>query len=509
MEPNENRMEPILPEETGAEPTPETAAPPEIGGAENPPETAKKQKPESGERVVVRMDAPPIFYALWVSITALLLSVAVLLTFHLTSTTDRKFYLQALEELMGDSSGQSTAARDSVNFRILENVLSENSFYADSLDAEAMLQAAFKAYVAASGDRYAAYYTEEEYLAMNIESSGQYVGIGVTVRQETRTVDGREEIFLRVESVEAGSPAAEADIRAGDDIVSVQVNGAWQTVTQLEYAGAVAGIRGEEGTSVWLQIRRDGETHTVSCLRKRLDNKSVTSEILAADPTVAVVRISEFRLNTPAQFRGEVEACLSAGATRFVFDVRDNPGGDLRSIRAVLSNFLEEGDLILAARDKDGKMSEQTETRCAVVSYEGDGADCSVTAAQIGQYKDLDFVVLCNEKTASAAEIFTATLRDYGLSKATVGKKTFGKGIMQSIFEIPLRGIKGYIKLTTYEYVTKSGYPDGESYHGVGILPDAEVDRLAGTESVAASALPWEDDIQLQTAVSKLTAIGE
>ncbi len=445
------------------------------------------------------------FGATWILVSVFLVVTAILLTYTLTSVVQRNRYTEALQSLYCADSADSSA-KDSANFRILESILASNSFYAESLDSEAMLEAAFHAYVAASGDDYAEYYTEEEYQSLMEETSGQYVGIGVTVSQKTVTVGDSQDVLIHIDKVEASSPAAEAGILVNDDIVAVLTEGEWKTVTELGYLGAVTAIRGEEGTTVDLKIQTGDVTKTVQCERRKMDTESVTGEILSSDPTVGLIRISEFRLNTPAQFEDAVNTCLQGGATRFIFDVRDNPGGDLRSIRAVLSYFLQEGNLILAARDKDGNMSAQNETRCAVVTYTGEGAECSITKEQIGQYRNLDFVVLCNENTASAAEVFTAVLRDYSLSKSTVGKKTFGKGIMQSIFEIPFQGIKGYIKLTTYEYITQSSYPDGPSYHGIGILPDVVVERKEGTENKASSVLSYEEDTQLQTAVSVLTA---
>lgn len=214
-----------------------------------------------------------------------------------------------------------------------------------------------------------------------------------------------------------------------------------------------------------------------------------------------MVRISSFDLNTPTQFRKVVDNCKEAGAKKFVFDVRANPGGDLRSVRAILSYFLQEGDLILQAIDKNGKVSQ--ETNCVPVIYTGEASGCSVLQQQIGQYRDLDFAILCDENSASAAEVFTATLRDFELPRIIVGQKTFGKGIMQSIFELPFKGMKAYIKLTTHSYVTQCG----ESYHEKGIEPSVFSERSAGTENLSVDSLTWEQDIQLQTAVSKLTAV--
>lgn len=521
MEPKENRTDPTgeasdpirnhqeteavpagnVPENPGNDVS--TNAEPQADGIQTEPYLPRD--PEEREPRGKRFPSP----GFWIALTAVLLAIAIILTFTLTSALQRRQYSKALEALREDQNRNNTpgARQDAENLKTLENILQTYSFYADSMDAEAMLHAAFRAYVDATGDRYAAYYTQAEYDAMNTQTAGRYVGIGVTFEIAEISYHGEEQTVFRIISVEAGSPAEQSGILAGEYIVAVETSeGVFETVSSLGYDGAVAAIRGEEGTTVRMRILHDiGGEYTardVVCTRSDMEQSSVDWEFIGADPTVAHIRISMFALNTPEQFNRAMEESRNLGITKFVFDVRDNPGGDLLSIRAILSGFLREGDLILEAKDRDGTV--RMDIKCEPVAYQGDSAGCSVAKEDIGRYRDLDFVVLCNKNTASAAEVFTATMRDYGLARAIVGKKTFGKGIMQSIFRIPFRGIVGYIKLTTYEYVTACG----ESYHEIGIAPDRVVERKAGTEHTSISRLTLEDDLQLQTAVQILTEVS-
>lgn len=503
MEPKENRTDPIGEASDPVRNQAETEA--DSAGNNVDPQAESIQSepylPQETEEQGAREKRFPV-PGFWLALTAVLLAVAIILTFTLTSALQRRQYRKALEALRQDQNQINTpgAKQDAENLKTLENILQTYSFYADSMDAEAMLHAAFKAYVDATGDRYAAYYTQAEYDAMNDQTAGRYVGIGVTFEIAEITYHGEKQTAFHIVSVEQNSPAAEAGILPGEYLIAVETSdGVFETVSSLGYEGAVAAVRGEEGTNVRLRILHDmgGDyaERDVLCTRSGLEQYSVEWNILEADPTVAHIRISGFALNTPVQFSRAVEECRNVGATKFVFDVRDNPGGDLMSIRAILSNFLREEDLILEARDRNGTV--RMDIQCQPVAYQGNFAGCSVTKEEIGRYRDLDFVVLCNENTASAAEVFTATMRDYGLARAIVGKKTFGKGIMQSVLRIPFRGIVGYIKLTTYEYVTACG----ESYHEIGITPGRVVERKAGTEEKPTSELAWEDDLQLQTAV--------
>ncbi len=502
-----NEKQPDLTGESGAESAPESE---NLAPEPNEPEKHKpiflsKQCGDDPFREEKEKSTRPFSVGIWASLTVICVCIAVLLTFTLTSAAERKNYRQALEDLRVNTANAPTATVDAENLKILEGVLANQSLYADTLDAEAMLQAAFKAYVAASGDRYAVLYTEEEFNAMREETAGQYVGIGVHIEDEDFTVGDETHKVFRIVSVDVGSPAEQAGVRANDRFYAVETaEGSWKLISALGHSGAVTAIRGEKGTTVRIKLfRQNGERYddlTVTCERKRIDVISAEGRILEQDPTVGVIRMTSFDLNTPVQFRKAVDDCIAGGATRFVFDVRGNPGGDLRSIQAVLSGFLREGDLILRAVDKNGRTAQ--ETRCEVVSNSGDAEGCNVTKQQIGMYRDLNFVILCDQDTASAAEVFTATLRDFGLTKAIVGKTTFGKGILQSIFEIPFKEMIGYIKLTTHSYVTECG----ESYHGIGIAPTVEADRKAGTESTDISRLSWDDDNQLQAAVRALNA---
>ena len=507
MEPNE--------QERPAGPTPETGEPladPAPGSAE---ETAEgpdgpngNDGPDADRESGGPGQKPRFSIHVWLALTAVLVVISILLTYTLTSAAQRSAYRKALAGTRDATAADGNRAeQDAENLKTLESVLRAFSFYSDSLDDETMLSEAFKAYVRATGDRYAAYYTEAEYEQLREGTSGAYSGIGVTIEPEQITDgDGTRNVFAVVSVLKDG-PAARAGILTGEWIDAVETSeGVFETVDALGHDRTIAAVHGEEGTVVRLRVlHRDGEFYvprTVECVRGKMESVSAEGRILAGYPDVAVVRVSSFALNTPEQFRAAVDECRANGAEKFIFDVRDDPGGDLQSIRAVLSSFLQKGDLILEARDQKGEA--RIRTLCEPVTNVGDYVGCNVTEEQIGQYRDLDFVILCNERTASAAEVFTATLRDHGLARAIVGKTTYGKGIMQSTFRLPFRNIVAYVKLTTYQYVTQCGV----SYNGTGIAPTNEVGLAEEARSKPIEDLTWEEDLQLQTAVGILTGVS-
>lgn len=441
----------------------------------------------------------------WLCILCVVAAVSVLLTYTLTFALQRARYSEQLakqQELIDRLKSESGDDVDPDKLAALSAVFERYGYYAGQVDEETMMTAVLKAYAEATGDNYAEYYTEEEYAAMTAENLGEYVGIGVSIVQTTLSVEGHEYQVFQIIAIYENAPAEDSELRVGDYIYAVSVNGVQKTVNEIGYTAAANAVRGEVGSEVTLSaFRKNGDTYDameLSIIRGTFEAHSVTYTRSETDPTVGIVRISSFDLTTPSQFKTSVNALLSQGVEHFVFDVRNNPGGDLQSIKAVLTYFLQEGDLILSAIDKNG---EAAHSYVAEVIRLGDEyAACNVSAREIGMYADLDMVVLCNENTASAAEVFTATLQDYGLA-TVVGKVTFGKGIMQSILPLSYFGnYTGYFKLTTYAYVTKRGV----TYHEIGIEPNRKVELSDQAKQYNIYLLPEELDDQLQAAIEQV-----
>ncbi len=459
-------------------------------------QVAHQQKPKKKARLT---------WGIFVFAICLTVAVSVLLTYTLTSIADRKYYSQQLlqqqeviEQLQAIEDGRFT------QLELMAAVLDLYSYYANSFDEQAMMDAVLKAYASATGDDYAEYYTEEEYEQLYSDNAGDHVGVGINIIQNTVTVDGVDYTVLQIIDIFEDSPVAkETDMKVGDCIYSVTVDGVKQSVTSLGYTGALNAMKGEKGSVASFSVFRKTESGysslDYSVKRDSYVSKSVRYKLAEGDATTAIVHISSFDLTTPVQFKETMNLLLTQGVQRFVLDVRNNPGGDLQSIKAVLSYFLNKGDLILKSIDRNGKTA--TEHFAEVTKLSGVYSSCSVSASEIGMYRDLNMVVLCNENTASAAEVFTATLKDYGLAKV-VGKTTFGKGIMQSILSLSVFGddYSGYIKMTTYAYVTKSGV----TYHEIGITPDVEVEMSEEAKEYNFYILPQNLDSQLQQALALL-----
>lgn len=335
-------------------------------------------------------------------------------------------------------------------------------------DAGKMMNEVLKAYVSASGDRYAEYYTADEYIELTRANTGASQGIGISIVQTSTVIDGVERVAIKIINVTKNSPAEKAGLKINDLIIYVGIGENKKSIEDIGgYTLAVSAMQGEAGTNAEFAVRRFTENGghedvEYSILREEFVADAVFHRVCSFDSSVGIVKIDSFDLTTPTALKASMASLKKAGCTKFVFDVRFNPGGDLKSIEAVLSYFLNEGDTIIKTVDKQG-VEEISVVKA--VEYTDDYASCGVKKEEIGMYRDLDFVVLTNGSTASAAELFTAALRDYGLCDI-VGTTTYGKGSVQSIF--PLKyGLQGAVKLTTRMYYP----PCGISYEGIGIEP--------------------------------------
>ena len=328
-------------------------------------------------------------------------------------------------------------------------------FYYDeeTTGTDALLTAALRGVTGALGDTYATYYTEEEYAKQEQSDSGEYKGLGVvvTVPDETGSVLNR---------VYEQSNAYLAGIRSGDKLLIA--NGTSVGGLTLEETVALLYVDGSENTLV---LSRDGETYTVTVCAGPVTVPAVAYEMLEGN--IGYIYIDTFHGHAVEETEEALTALTEAGMTALVLDLRDNPGGSLSVVLDVADLFLEKGLLVTSVRSRSGRVTEYKTKKDVVY----DGPLC----------------VLVNGGSASASELFTGALKDYG--RATViGTRTYGKGIVQTTFD--LAGTGGHVKFTTDAYYT----PNGVCIHGEGIAPDIEVelDEDSG------------EDAQLQTALDIL-----
>ena len=332
--------------------------------------------------------------------------------------------------------------------------------YIGELDDEQMIEMSIKGYVAGVGDEYTVYYTPEEMNSEYDEAMGNYVGIGIymIVNYEKGTIEVVEPMD--------NSPALEAGLQKGDMIISV--NGKDLTADNVKELSNE--IKGEEGTTVKLGIKRGEETFEVDVERKRIEVSHIESKML--DNNIAYIQVLDFDGGTAKEFKENYENLKNDGATSLIIDIRGNGGGVVDEAIDMLEMICDEGSTLLIETDKNGNEE--------------------IIKSEEKPIIDIPIVVLVNENSASASEIFAGALKDN--EKATIiGTKTYGKGVIQTLLKL---ADGSGLKMTTEEYCT----PNRNKINKIGIEPNITVELPEDIDEITE-----ENDTQLQRAIEELT----
>ena len=331
-----------------------------------------------------------------------------------------------------EDSGLLTPSVESKIERLADAI---DQLYYEDVDEEDLVQGLYKGLLEGVGDSYTAYYTPEEYKELMISATSSLSGIGIVMQQNPDTMQ------VTVNYVYEGSPAEKAGILAGDLIV--QAGDA--VATSMELSEFATQIRGDEGTTVHLKLYRYGKGYLeLDVERAIIDVPTLKGEML--DDGIGYIMIAEFGNKTAEEFADTVSELKAQGMTSMIVDLRNNPGGIVDSVTAMLDQILPEG-VTVWTEDKYGNKKEYTSDAACL---------------------DYPMVVLINGNSASSSEIFAGAIRDYKYG-TLIGTKTFGKGIVQSIRRL---ADGSAIKLTTSRYFT----PSGQNIHGEGIEPDIKLE---------------------------------
>lgn len=391
---------------------------------------------------------------------SMIIIVTVLVTFLITSVIFYNYYIKtntgnidALTKYITISdSTKSLEKKIEILKRYLENE------YMGELDEEAMTESALKGYVAGLGDEYTEYLTEDELEELMVSVNGNYVGIGIYM---TQNEDDEIVVLLPIE----GSPAEAAGLQTGDIIKKVD----GIECKGLELTEVSNMVKGEEGTTVNLEIEREEYIFSVDIERRTVELKYIDSEVL--EDNIGYIQMISFDEGCSSKFKEELEKLKAQNIKSLIIDLRDNGGGLVTEAIATSEIFVPLGNTILKSYDKDGN---ETVTKSSNINTE-----------------KIKIVVLVNENSASATEIFAAAIQDNEVG-TIIGTKTFGKGVMQEVQ--PLK-IGGALKITIEEFKT----PKGNKIHEVGITPDIEVDNEKDQFITSI-----EEDKQLQAAIEYL-----
>lgn len=368
--------------------------------------------------------------------------VTALITFLLSIAGFYNYYLKTDKgnvELLKQYLKTDTADNLGAKIEIIKNKLEE--YYVGELNEDEMVEAAIKGYVDGIGDIYTQYLTKQEYEDLLVSVNGDYIGIGIYMSKD---INGNVIVLLPIE----GSPAEEQDLRSGDIISKIDD----EDCTGMDLDLIASKIKGEEGTKVKLEIIRDNQTIQKEVMRRTVEIKYMSSEML--ENNIGYIQILSFDEDCTEKLKERLKSLEAKGAKSIILDLRNNGGGMVDEAISMSELFLEKGSIIMKSYDKDEEEN--------------------IVKSTNGNPDTIEMVVLVNEESASATEIFTAAMKDNKRAKI-IGTTTFGKGVMQQIFKMKTGGA---LKITIEEFKT----PNGDTINNVGIKPDIEVELSENSE---------------------------
>ncbi len=341
--------------------------------------------------------------------------------------------------------------------------------YYEDVDTNKLIEGAITGMADSLKDPYTVYYDKEQmkwFMDMQKNTENEYVGVGLPI------ILDKNGIATVLEPYD-DSPAKAAGIKQGDKILKID----GKDITSIKDDSLIASmIKGEENTETVLTIYRQSQHSTmdVTVVRKKIVAKiNIRSEMI--DGNIAYIKLKMFDENISKNFISQVNKFVNDGAKSLIIDVRDNPGGLYKEVVELADRILPKGTIVYT-EDRNGKKEIEPSDDKAL---------------------DIPIVVLTNGNSASASEILAGAIKDF--KKGTlIGTKTFGKGLVQSTYGF---GDGTGLKVTIARYFT----PAGICIQGDGIKPDIEVKLDDKYKDTSVSAIPREDDLQLQKAIEVLT----
>ena len=400
----------------------------------------------------------------------MLVILAVTITFMLTTMVMYNKFSKAYENNYSGINGSSSSDNkgDLTEISLIKTLESFktmlNQKYIGEIDEEKMLESAIKGYVEGLGDPYTEYLTKEEMSDFMEDTNAEYVGIGVYL------TENKTDNTILVVGVMKNSPALEAGMQEGD--VITKVNDVAYTGEDIDEAIKI--MKGEEGTNVKVTILRDGKEIELDVQRKKINVEHVSSQML--ENNIAYVQIDSFDSGVAEAFKNQITELRNGGATKIIIDLRSNGGGIVTEATEIAELFLEKDETILITKGKKDKEELTTSEKDPII-------------------KDIPVVVLVNEGTASASEILAGALKDKYENTTIVGKTTYGKGVIQTLYNL---SDGSGLKITTEEYYT----PNHKKINKEGIKPDVEVDLTKDANGYYETGI--DKDAQLLKAIEIL-----
>lgn len=337
-----------------------------------------------------------------------------------------------------------------------------DKYYLGEIDEEKLKEGAIKGYVQGLDDPYTEYIAKEDMKDYLDDTMGNFVGIGIYMVKNT------EANKIQVLAPIKNSPAEKAGILPGDLIIAVDD----VIYTAEDMSVASNKIKGEEGSSVKIEILRGTETKTFTLKRESIKINPVEGKVIKNN--IGYIEFSSFDEGTAKDFKAKYEELQKQEIKSLIIDLRNNGGGIVDEALKIADYIADKGSVLLYEVDKNNKEE--------------------VKKSQTDPIVNLPIIILTNQNTASSSEILAGALKDLGKAK-TVGTTTYGKGVIQQV--LTLSDGSG-LKITSQKYLT----PNKTEINKIGIEPDEEIELPDGVKNTL--LIEEKDDTQLQKAIEML-----
>lgn len=388
----------------------------------------------------------------------MIVAIAVFITFMVTSISLYTYFVNNPISITSKSSSSSKDIAGTLQ-RYKEII---DKYYLGDVDEEKLKEGAIKGYIEGLGDPYTEYISADEMEDYLSDTMGNFVGIGIYMVKNTEK--GKIQVLAPIK----GSPAEKAGIQAGDLILTV--DGVDYSADEMTIASNK--IKGEEGTTVTIEVLRGTETKKYELKREKVKVNQVEGKVLSNN--IGYINFTSFDETTADDFKAKFEEINKQGIKSLIIDLRNNGGGIVDQALQIANYVADKDSVLLYEVDKNNKET--------------------VKKAKTDPIINMPIIILTNENTASASEILAGALKDLGKAK-TVGTTTYGKGVIQQILKL---SDGSGLKVTIEEYQT----PNRNKIHKIGIAPDEEVklpDSVTNVLNVTES-----EDTQLQKAIEML-----
>lgn len=388
----------------------------------------------------------------------MIVAIAVFITFMVTSIS---LYTYFVNNPISITSKSSSSSKDIAGtLQKYKEII--DKYYLGDVDEEKLKEGAIKGYIEGLGDPYTEYISADEMEDYLSDTMGNFVGIGIYMVKNTEK--GKIQVLAPIK----GSPAEKAGIQAGDLILTV--DGVDYSADEMTIASNK--IKGEEGTTVTIEVLRGTETKKFELQREKVKVNQVEGKVLSNN--IGYINFTSFDETTADDFKAKFEEINKQGIKSLIIDLRNNGGGIVDQALQIADYVADKDSVLLYEVDKNNKET--------------------VKKAKTDPIINMPIIILTNENTASASEILAGALKDLGKAK-TVGTTTYGKGVIQQILKL---SDGSGLKVTIEEYQT----PNRNKIHKIGIAPDEEVklpDSVTNVLNVTES-----EDTQLQKAIEML-----